>query len=312
MDRPVWSSWAWPAAWASLAVLALGSLTIGANAPLVALAPAVVAIAVTAWAFVQTRRERRRYERRLESWARERATQEERLRIARDLHDLASHGLGLITVRAATARLVDDSPGGEAERRAALADIERLGREATGELRRMLGVLRGPGERSAPLQPAARLADLPAIAAQAHRAGLVVDLSSDADESVPPGVQVAACAVVREGLANALRHAGPTRVRVTVRRSGASVVVRVRDDGPAPEWSPQPGAGHGLLGLRERVAVHGGSLTAGPLDRGFEVVASLPFEAAAGGEAASRGGRAMAEGERAAPGSRDAAAGSRP
>lgn len=280
--RPTWSSRAWPVAWAALFLLVAVLMTAGVQDPATRMLPLVVvalAVLVSVWAVWRTRRERHAHEDRLAAWAGERAAQAERLRIAGDLHDLVSHGLGLITVRAAVAARLS-GPDGPAEQARALADIEAAGRETTTELRRMLAVLRTP-EAAADLRPAESLADLPGIVAVARGAGLETTLDAGPElGGVSPGVQLTACAVVREALSNAARHAGPTRVRVGVRRDGGTVVVTAVDDGPADGWEPRPGAGHGLAGLRERVAAVGGALDARAAGAGFAVTARLPDEAA--------------------------------
>lgn len=283
--RPAWHSRVWLAAFGVLAAMVLALATLGldnpASAAVVLVSSAVAAAAVIGWALGRTRRQRRAYEESLTAWAAERATQQERLRIARELHDLASHGLGLITVRAAAARGVS-GPAAEAERASALADIEDAGRAATAELRRMLTVLRspvsaGPGD-PAPLRPTVMLTDLPAIVANAHRS--VPEIAYEIGDlgEVPGGLQSAVGAIVGEALANVARHAGPTPTRLRVFRDGEQLLVEVVDDGPVPGWVPHPGAGHGLLGMRERATVLGGSLTAGPAGSGFLVRARLPFD----------------------------------
>ncbi|QIM17454.1 histidine kinase [Leucobacter insecticola] len=231
------------------------------------------AVFVTVWTLLRTRAQRRRYEEELASWAGERATQAERLRIAADLHDLVSHGLGLITVRAAAARGVTASHGDD-ERALALADIERVSRETTTELRRMLTVLRDPG--AAPLRPGDTLNDLPEIVRTACAAGLTAELDVAELGELSSGVQLTICAVVREGLANTLRHAGPAHAQVEVRRDGATIAVEIRDSGAAGGWQSRPGAGHGLDGLRERVGALGGSLHAAPHEHGFQILARVP------------------------------------
>lgn len=240
---------------------------------LVASAAVGAALAVSAWAITRRRAERRRYETELASWAAERATEADRARIAADLHDLVSHGLGLITVRASAAQALRGAAG-DAERSQALADIERVSRETTTELRRMLVVLRTQG--SAPLRPVETLDDLPDIVRSATEAGLDVALEAGELGEVSAGVQLTVCAVVREALHNTLRHAGPTKAWVRLTREADAIVVDVRDRGPSAEWEPHPGAGHGLGGLRERVAVLGGTLEAEPLVRGFRLTAHLP------------------------------------
>jgi signal transduction histidine kinase len=248
-----------------------------------------VAFAVLTWALVRSGQQRRAYEEDLTAWAAEHAAQAERLRIARDLHDLASHGLGLITVRAAAAQTLDGSSG-DAERTRALADIERTGRAATTELRRMLGVLRAPGSETAPLRPAETLADLTGIVEAARVGGVTAALAVEELGDVSAGVQLTVCAVVREALANTARHAGPAAARVAVRRAGGAVSVIVEDDGPAPGWQPHPGAGQGLTGLGERVATLGGALRAEPAGPGFRVTARLPDDVSDEASDASPGG----------------------
>ncbi|GAB3615612.1 hypothetical protein GCM10027416_01690 [Okibacterium endophyticum] len=275
--RPTWRSRAWLIAATVLFALALALAVVGVDNPpavwgAVAVA-ATVAVSVLSWALARTRTQRRQYEEDLATWASERATQAERLRIAGDLHDLVSHGLGLITVRAAVARR-RTGPDGETERAAALADIEHVSRETTTELRRMLAVLRAPG--AAPLRPADTLDDLPGIVQAANTAGLTAAIGIDDLGEVSPGVQLTVCIVVREALNNTIRHAGPTRASIGLQRNGDVIVVDVQDAGPRESWQPQPGAGHGLDGLRERVTALGGTLHAEPEKHGFRLVARIP------------------------------------
>lgn len=269
--------------WLTTAVI-LASLTIvlalaGVEQPVAVLTTVLVyagiAVAVLVWALVRGRQQRRAYEDELTDWAAERAAQAERLRIARDLHDLASHGLGLITVRAAAARTLD-GPDGDSERARALADIERTGRAATTELRRMLTVLRTPGDEAAPLRPAETLDDLPGIVEAAGAGGVTATLDADDLGDVSAGVQLTVCAIVREGLSNTARHAGPAGARVVVRRTPGALAVTVEDDGPVPGWQPHPGAGQGLAGLRERVATLGGTLHTAEVGAGFRLTVRLP------------------------------------
>lgn len=275
--RPSWRSRVWAAAVAVLAVFALLLASTGVDGPasgrVVAAVAVVVTVMVLGWAYTRTRAQRRQHEDELAAWAAERAAQAERLRIAADLHDLVSHGLGLITVRATAARSLRGAQA-EAERGDALADIERASRETTTELRRMLAVLRTPG--AAPLRPAETLADLPAIVDAANATGLTASLHLGEVGEVSPGTQLTVCAVVREALHNTTRHAGPVRARVEVGRESGVIVVDVTDDGPLDGWRPQPGAGHGLDGLRERVTALGGTLRAGPERGRFRLTARIP------------------------------------
>ncbi|MFK4086455.1 sensor histidine kinase [Kribbella sp. NPDC020789] len=277
-DRPVLRSRAWPIAFGVLVLLLLVLGTVGASPPAAALAVTLAivlcAAAVVGWALLHTRRRRREFEEELTAWAAERAIHAERLRIARDLHDLASHGLGLVTVRAAATRNLT-GPDADAERIAALTDIEQAGRQATTELRRMLTLLRSPGDDTA-LRPADSLTDLPTIVESAHTTGVRAELTVDDVGEVSGGVQLTVCAVVREALANTARHAGPTRAEVVVRREADAIVVVVTDDGPGAGWVSQPGGGAGLAGLRERVGALGGTLQASVWGAGYRVAARLP------------------------------------
>jgi signal transduction histidine kinase len=241
----------------------------------------VIAVAAAWWwAVRRARTQRRAFEQRLEAWIAEHAVQQERLRIARDLHDLASHGLGLITVRAAaTGYLTGDDA--DAERQRAMADIERIGRSTTVELRRMLALLRRPGGDPAPLHPADTLAELPTIVADAEQAGLIVQLDAEDLGSVSRSTELTICTVVREALANTLRHAGPTTAHIAITAARGIIDIDIRDDGPAPDWRPHPGAGHGLTGLRERLTVHDGTLTADTAGTGYRLHATLPQESTA-------------------------------
>jgi signal transduction histidine kinase len=260
-------------------VLLAAMCTVGGKGPGAVVLPwAMVAgaFAAAAWAVRRSRADRTAYESRLTAWAAAEAVLAERLRIAGDLHDIVSHGLGLITVRAASTRHLAKP----AEVEAALTDIEDASRHATAELRRMLTVLREPSAAGvrAPLDG---LDDLPAIVDGATVAGLRTGLTVDPLlGEVSQGVQVAVCKTVREGLANAARYAGPTDACVTVHRDGRLVVVAVADAGPSPGWRPAPGAGHGLAGLRERVAALAGTLSAEPVGAGFRLTARIPDEPA--------------------------------
>lgn len=272
--RPAWRSRALPVLAVVAVVVVMAMCTVGASGPLARAIPVVIgggAATAAVWAVRRWRADRAAYERRLTEWAATEAVLAERLRIARDLHDLVSHGLGLITVRAAATRHLPKSD----EMRAAFDDIEQTSRDATAELRRMLTVLREPAAPG-PRAPMEGLEALPGIVRAAETAGLRPRLTVEPLGEVSPGVQVAICRTVREGLANTARHAGPTDVALRVRRDGPAVVVSVADSGPAGAWRPTPGAGHGLAGLRERVGSLGGSLTAEPVDGGFRLVARIP------------------------------------
>lgn len=287
-DRPVWRSRAWIPAVATVAAIALGGSLVGVDGPEQAWIPLAALSAIIGAVLVATllrvRRERRAHEERLMAWAAERAAQEERLRIARELHDLASHGLGLITVRAAAATR---SPR-TSEHANALRDIEGAARETMVELRRMLAVLRSPAPsplEPAPLRPAESLAELSDIVRTAESLGLRVSLSAPTAEELAhlsPGTQLTACAILREALVNAARYAGPTHVEVALALpDDGGLALAVHDHGPVAGWIASPGAGFGLAGLRERAAALGGSLAARAAGDGFELSAHLPDEGAA-------------------------------
>ena len=265
------------------------------------------------------RRDRRAHERRLTQETAARAVAEDRLVIARELHDAVSGNLGAITVRCAVARRLETTPDGL---RTALDDVETASREATDALRRMLAVLR---DENMPPTPGA-LAAIPAgdaraaspvnslaeslreLIGRARRTGVTVDLDADAPhigadagaaraaamtDGLPAPTVRAATRVVAEALANTARHAGPTRARVTLRREPGRLRIAVVDDGPATDWEPHPGAGQGLRGLHETLTALGGTLTAGSRADapGFVVEAILPIptDAAAGATSSTRG-----------------------
>lgn len=282
-------------AWLLVACLApiplLGSLVLDSGSTAIVVGVVVsgliLVLAALVWAVQRARQQRRDFEERLATWSAERAVEQERLRIARDLHDLSSHGLGIITVRAAATGYLD-GPDADAERRQAMLDIERIGRATTTELRRMLALLRSPGDDSAPFHPADTLAALPGIIQDAGRNGLIIQSAierlgneDDGYGGLGQSVQLAICAVVREALTNVIRHAGPTTVRLTIAREDDAVTILVDDDGKNPGWRAEPGAGHGLTGLRERVKSHGGTLATSPTRQGFRLHASLPVGARA-------------------------------
>ena len=271
------------------------------------------------------RRDRRAHERRLTQETAARAVAEDRLVIARELHDAVSGNLGAITVRCAVAQRLETTPDGL---RHALRDAESSSREATDGLRRMLAVLRdegaaahgipdptgaagpeGPagfaaaGEAGVPGGPGNRMirpargtpagagasrgtgtagaavgaswrgtgigagdpdSALAEAVTRARRAGVEVEIDADRGAGPSPMGETVA-RVVGEALVNTARHAGPSRARVTVRQESSRLRVIVVDDGPAPGWTPRPGAGQGLRGLCERVEAMGGTLSAGPL-----------------------------------------------
>jgi signal transduction histidine kinase len=206
-----------------------------------------------------------------------RAVLEERTRIARELHDVVAHHMSLIAVRAETApyRLTGLSEPVRAE----FGALSEVAREALAEMRRLLGVLRH--DQPAALAPQPQLADLPTLVDAARQAGVSVELSApSALGRVPPGVGVCAYRIVQESLSNASQHAPGAAVTVSVGRDAGAVLLRVANGpgGPAGPSGSEHGPGHGLTGMRERVALLGGSLSADPApDGGFVVSAVLPL-----------------------------------
>lgn len=214
----------------------------------------------------------------------QRAVAEERTRIARELHDVVAHSMSVMVVQAGAARRVlDRNPGQTAE---ALEAIEATGRQAMTEMRRLLGVLRDSGEGARIRAPQPSMAELRALVEQFADAGLPVTLSVDGDErDLPAGVALSAYRIVQEALTNSLKHAGPAAaVEVRVRYEDDEVVVEVLDDGRGVVAATSSTAGHGLVGMRERVDVCGGELRTGPrAGGGFGVRARLPVTGQAHG-----------------------------
>ncbi|MCC9687402.1 sensor histidine kinase [Streptomyces althioticus] len=231
------------------------------------------------WAAGSAVRERRRSTRRAIEHAAEQAKTEERLRIARDLHDVVTHSVGLIAVKAGIANHVVATRPEEAKE--ALAVIEDVSRRALRDMRATLTVLRGEDRSDAgDLRPARGLADLPALLGTAEAAGVRVELRTRYDQEPPEGVALAAFRIVQEALTNVVKHAAPTGCRVDVTAREGVLTVEVTDDGPAPgRRTTVPGGGMGLVGMKERTAAHGGTLRAGPRPGGgFRVTATLPFQ----------------------------------
>ncbi|HYN94336.1 MAG TPA: sensor histidine kinase [Pilimelia sp.] len=210
------------------------------------------------------------------------AVVEERNRIAREMHDIVAHGLSVVILQADGARLMVRRDPGRAEQ--ALDRIGETGREAITEVRRLIGVLRTPGDGATGdgVGPQPVLERLPELVEQLAALGLPVRLDTRGQPGpVPPGVALSAYRIVQEALTNALRHGGPgvsAHVRLTY--AGDRLLVEVTDDGRGAA-APDDGAGHGLLGMRERAAAVGGRLRAGPRPGGgFAVTAELPYAGA--------------------------------
>ena len=208
------------------------------------------------------------------------AVADERQRIARELHDVVAHAISVVVLQSRGGRrLIDTEPDAA---RAAFDAIESTSSQALGEMRRLLGLLRSGDDDT--LLPQPTLARLEDLIADLRASGLPVELSIEGDPGVlPPGVDVSAYRIVQEALTNALKHAGPTRAHVRVEYADDSVLVEVTDDGAGvgeSNGSSPHGAGHGLVGMRERVAIVGGELKAGPRPTGgYAVSARLPYAA---------------------------------
>jgi signal transduction histidine kinase len=201
------------------------------------------------------------------------AVLDERTRLARDLHDVVAHAVALMLVQVGASRLALDDDVEAA--REGLLQVEQTGREATGDLRRLLGLLRGTADDG--LQPAPGLDGLPALTEQMRRAGLDVTVEVTGERpAMSPSLELSAFRVVQEALTNVLKHAGPTSVRVTV-AFGDALRIEIVDDGPRGQLTPAPSSGHGLLGMQERVGLFGGQLSATRRRSGFAVCVELPI-----------------------------------
>ncbi len=201
------------------------------------------------------------------------AVAEERARIARELHDLVAHSMGVIVIQSQGAqRILDKDPHATL---AALKAIESTGRNGLAEMRRLLGLLTESysGNDASP-QP--RLERLDELVDQVRSAGLPVDFSIEGSaRPLPPGVELAAYRIVQEALTNTLKHAGPASARVTVRYLSEAVEVEIADSGAGTGASHPPG--HGLVGMKERVALYGGTLETGASEQGgYRVLARIP------------------------------------
>jgi signal transduction histidine kinase len=210
--------------------------------------------------------------RRTEEEAR-RAVDEERSRITRELHDVLAHSVSVMTVQASAVRRLL-TPEQQREREA-LMTVEETGRQALSEMRRLLGIMRTEEEVPA-LAPQPGLGTLPALVEQVRQSGLPVELTVEGEPvKLPAGVDLSAYRIVQEALTNALKHAGPAHAWVAVRYVGDDVEIEVANDGRSQ--GENDGAGHGLVGMRERVALCGGELHSGPRPGGgFRISARLP------------------------------------
>jgi signal transduction histidine kinase len=210
---------------------------------------------------------------------------EERVRIARELHDVVAHTLAVITVQAGVGRRLMAKRPEEAS--TALESIENIGRTAQDELRVVLGLLRDEENRTAVLAPAPRLVDVKELVETVRASGTPVDLyMSGTDRPLSPALELSVYRVIQEALTNVVRHAPGARAAVSLSVTDREILLDVTDDGgqAGPSGSPaagerQTGPGHGIVGMRERIAAFGGWLAAEPLaGRGFRVNAQVPIE----------------------------------
>ncbi|MFC4585793.1 sensor histidine kinase [Sphaerisporangium corydalis] len=278
----------------TLAMWAHTFLTVPASLLLAGTVQACVLIGV-AWGFGNTARtltekshsleslsERLRHDQ--EDMAR-RAVTQERVRIARELHDVVAHHMSVISVQAGLARYVFTSDPGTA--RDALATIAETGSEVMGEMRRLLSVLRiEPEDDGVSYDPAPGLDRLGQLAERVRSAGVPVEVTvRGTARPLAPGIDLCAFRVVQECLTNVLKHAGPARAEVTLSYRPAELELRVTDDGRGRAGSGTDSGGHGLMGMRERVKLYKGTIVAGPRPRGgFEVVVTLPLSSATADE----------------------------
>ena len=214
---------------------------------------------------------------------REQATREavaaEHARIARELHDVVAHSVSVMVVQAGAARHILSKSPQQADE--ALRAVESSGREAMAELRHLLGLLNQDDDQVA-LAPQPGLDQLDSLVRRVGEAGLPVTLHVEGrTRPLPPGLDLAAYRVVQEALTNALKYAGLARTDVILDYREDELKIEVLDDGPGRSAAAGTGAGHGLVGMRERLALYGGTLEAGPrLERGYAVRAWLPLDGA--------------------------------
>ncbi|MFD9466831.1 sensor histidine kinase [Streptomyces sp. NPDC060027] len=212
-----------------------------------------------------------------------RAVEEERARIAAELHDVVTHNVSVMVIQAGAARKVMDAAP-ERSKEALLA-VEAGGRAAMAELRHVMGLLAGPGtggdSPADGLEPQPGLGQLDALAERVRAAGTPVTVTvSLPPRPLPPGVELTAYRVVQEALTNTIKHAAGAGAAVAIGFAGSWLEIEVTDTGAVRDSPPVDGNGRGLIGLRERLAVYGGELTAGPtLTGGYRVTARVPWEA---------------------------------
>jgi signal transduction histidine kinase len=296
-----------PALAAALALLAVQALAMHLNGRGSGNAVVVSLVLIIAWMIGYAVRQRRAYTARLRQQVAEVAVTQERLRIARELHDVVAHSMTVVAVQAGFGEYVFDRQPDDA--RAALGAIQTVTREALTDMQRLLGVLRpdgdppGPGTapvnrgEAAALAPAPGLADLDRLVSGTAGAGVRVEVRRTGQaRAIPPGIDLAAFRIVQEGLTNVVKHSGADCCRVSIACGTNHLSVEITDQGQeSAGWAGVPAraglvagasarAGHGIAGMRERVSLYGGDFSAARLPgRGFRVVARFPLPAQPGG-----------------------------
>ncbi|GGW73649.1 two-component sensor histidine kinase [Streptomyces griseoloalbus] len=287
--RPRTAAWMWflTAVYAFLADVVFGGPYYYTNSAPMLVTSAIALLVVSVWHIRRTAEQEVTAQQTVTAHERSRRTQlEERTTIARELHDVVAHHMSVVAIQAEAAPYRVENPPPELER--AFVTIRENAVAALTELRRILGVVRAE-DYEAPDAPQPTLADLDALLVNVRDAGLEVEkVVTGAVRELPQGVELSAYRIVQEALSNSLRHAPGANARVEIGYVLGGLGVRVVN-GPAPEPSlvkPSPGAGHGITGMRERVTMLNGEMTAGPTDDGgYEIAVFLPVAASNEGDA---------------------------
>ncbi|GGN10582.1 two-component sensor histidine kinase [Actinoplanes campanulatus] len=268
-----------PAAALTAVVAGTLAVTVGRAGDVATVLTAILLGVITAWVIGDSIRQRRRHAATQREQAEARAVEAERLRIARELHDMVAHSIAVIAVQAGMGRRVIDTRPAEA--RNALANIEDTSRETAAALRRMLVSLRrGDGDSGpAPRDPAPGLADLDDLVTRSAQAGVEVRLRRHGDRTpLPPDIDLSAFRIVQEAVTNVIRHAGTGHCDVGVHQDDRALAIEVTDDGPGTGVPAVAGSGNGLTGMRERVSLLGGEFASGPRPGGgFRIAATIPI-----------------------------------
>lgn len=269
--------WAWVSVGAAWVVTLLTALSFGITwqPPRIAGVTLGILIAFGVSEAIRTRRERAEGLRRVAAQRRVNEMQAERVRLARELHDVLAHSLSQINVQAGVGlHLMESQPQKAAD---ALASIKLTSKTALDEVRSVLGILRADGDPGAPLVPEPDLSRLPGLAASVTEQGVTVTLSDTIAVPPPAATQLAIYRIVQESLTNVLRHATATATTVTLAEEGGEYLVTIHDNGTGTPRDD--GSGRGLLGMRERAELLGGRFTAGRhANGGFEVSVRIPLK----------------------------------